>query len=216
MSDKSIAAEPTPNYSLEGLLEGAALANPIEQFRRWLDEAVDARLHEPLAMTLATASLAGKPAARMVLLRGFDERGFAFYSNRASRKGRELEVTPHAALVCYWAELHRQVRIEGQVEWTTDAESDAYFQSRPRGHQLAAWASSQSEIISGREFLECEMAEITARYEAKEVPRPPHWGGYRVAPEMIEFWQGRPNRLHDRLHYTRQPGGSWRRQRLSP
>jgi pyridoxamine 5'-phosphate oxidase len=215
-SDKMSPANPRPDYSLQGLIETAAHANPLEQFRRWLDEAVDARLHEPLAMTLATTSLEGKPAARMVLLRGFDERGFAFYSNRASRKGRELEASPHAALVFYWAELDRQVRIDGKVEWTSDAESDAYFQSRPRGHQLSAWASSQSEIIAGRAFLEREMAELTARYEGKEIPRPPHWGGYRIVPNTIEFWQGRPNRLHDRLLYSREANGTWRRQRLSP
>ena len=209
-------AEPRPDYSAAGLTENAALANPFEQFRTWLDQAIDARLYEPLAMTLATTALDGHPAARLVLLRGFDERGFAFYSNRASRKGREIKAQPHAALVYYWAELHRQVRIEGKVEWTTDTESDAYFQSRPRGHQLAAWASSQSEVISGREVLEREMAALMARYEGKEVPRPPHWGGYRVVPEVIEFWQGRPNRLHDRLCYVRQPGGNWRRDRLAP
>jgi pyridoxamine 5'-phosphate oxidase len=205
-----------PDYSLEGLTESSANANPFEQFRRWLDEAIAARLHEPFAMTLSTCWGDGKPAARIVLLRGFDERGFAFYSNRSSRKGRELDVNPQAALVCYWAELHRQVRVEGSVEWTSDAESDAYFHSRPRGHQLSAWASSQSEIIPDREFLEREMAELTARYEGREVPRPPHWGGYRVVPATIEFWQGRPNRLHDRLLYSRRADGNWLRQRLSP
>jgi pyridoxamine 5'-phosphate oxidase len=152
----------------------------------------------------------------MVLLRGLDDRGFTFYSNRNSRKGGEIAENPRASLVFYWAELERQVRIEGKVEWTTDAESDAYFRTRPRGHQLSAWASSQSEVISGREFLEREMAELTARYAEKEVPRPPHWGGYRVVPDSIEFWQGRPSRLHDRLIYRRQPDGSWFIQRLSP
>jgi len=205
-----------PDYSLEGLTESSADASPFAQFRRWLEEAVAAQLYEPLAMTLTTCALDGKPAARMVLLRGFDERGFVFYSNRTSRKGRELAAHPDAALVLYWAELHRQIRIEGKTECATDAESNAYFQSRPRGHQLSAWASSQSAIIPDRAFLEREMAELTARYDGKEVPRPPHWGGYRVVPATIEFWQGRPNRLHDRLLYSRREDGIWRRERLSP
>jgi pyridoxamine 5'-phosphate oxidase len=205
-----------PDYSLEGLTESSADVNPFAQFRRWLEEAVAAHLYEPLAMTLTTCALDGKPAARMVLLRGFDERGFVFYSNRTSRKGRELAAHPDAALVLYWAELHRQIRIEGKTEWTTDAESDAYFLSRPRGHQLSAWASSQSEIIPERAFLEREMAELTARYEGREVPRPPNWGGYRVVPATIEFWQGRPNRLHDRLLYSRRSDGDWLQQRLAP
>jgi len=203
-------------YTLRGLSERDAHANPFEQFRVWMDEAVAAKLHEPYAMTLATCAADGRPGARMVLLRGFDERGFTFYSNRNSRKGSEIAENPHASLVFYWAELERQVRIEGNVEWTTDAESDAYFRSRPREHQLSAWASSQSEVIPGREFLDREMAELTSRYAEKEVPRPPHWGGYRVVAGSIEFWQGRPSRLHDRLLYQRQPDGHWLIQRLSP
>ncbi len=203
-------------YTQRGLSERDAHANPFEQFRVWMDEAVAAQLREPYAMTLATCAAGGRPAARMVLLRGFDERGFTFYSNRNSRKGSEIAENPRAALVFYWAELERQVRIEGHVEWTTDADSDAYFRTRPRGHQLSAWASSQSEIIPGREFLEREIVELTARYAEMEVPRPPHWGGYRVVPDSIEFWQGRPSRLHDRLLYRRQPDGGWMMQRLSP
>src|SRR6266851_3411348 len=151
-------------YTQRGLSERDAHANPFEQFRVWMDEAVAAQLREPYAMTLATCAAGGRPAARMVLLRGFDERGFTFYSNRNSRKGSEIAENPRAALVFYWAELERQVRIEGHVEWTTDADSDAYFRTRPRGHQLSAWASSQSEIIPGREFLEREIVELTARY----------------------------------------------------
>jgi len=203
-------------YTQRGLSESDAHVNPFEQFRNWMDEAVAAQFREPYAMTLATSAADSRPAARMVLLRGYDERGFTFYSNRASRKGNEIAENPRASLVFYWAELERQVRIEGNVEWTTEAESDAYFRTRPRGHQLSAWASSQSEVISDREFLEREMAELTARYADKEVPRPPHWGGYRVVPDTIEFWQGRPSRLHDRLLYRRQPDGSWLIQRLSP
>jgi pyridoxamine 5'-phosphate oxidase len=203
-------------YALRGLSESDAHVNPFEQFRAWMDEAVAAQLHEPYAMTLATCAADGRPAARMVLLRGFDERGFTFYSNRNSRKGDEIAENPRASLVFYWAELERQVRIDGKVEWTTDAESDAYFRTRPRGHQLSAWASSQSEVIPGREFLEKEMSELTARYTDKEVPRPAHWGGYRVVPDSMEFWQGRPSRLHDRLLYRRQPDGGWLIQRLSP
>jgi pyridoxamine 5'-phosphate oxidase len=203
-------------YAQHGLSESDAHANPFEQFRRWMEDAVAAKLHEPGAMTLATCDGNGMPAARMVLLRGFDERGFAFYSNRNSRKGRELAANSRAALVIHWQEFERQIRIEGSVEWTTEAESDAYFKSRPRGHQLAAWASSQSEVIPDRGYLEREMEELTARFAGKEVPRPPHWGGYRVVPDAIEFWQGRPSRLHDRLIYSRHSDGSWLRQRLSP
>jgi pyridoxamine 5'-phosphate oxidase len=199
-----------------GLCERDALANPFEQFRVWMDAAVEAKLYEPYAMTLATCAAGGQPAARMVLLRGFDERGFVFYSNRNSRKGHEMAENPKAGLILYWAELHRQVRIEGKVEWTTDAESDAYFRTRARDHQLSAWASSQSEVISGRAVLEREMEELTARFAGNEVPRPPHWGGYRVVPESIEFWQGRPSRLHDRLVYLRQTEGGWLMRRLSP
>jgi pyridoxamine 5'-phosphate oxidase len=202
--------------SQNGLLEGDAFANPFEQFRRWMDDALAAQLHEPGAMTLATCDAEGMPAARMVLLRGYDERGFAFYSNRNSRKGRELAANSHAALVIHWHELERQIRIEGNVEWTTEAESDAYFNGRPREHQLSAWASSQSEVIPDRGFLEHEMEELKARFAGKDVTRPPNWGGYRVVPDAIEFWQGRPSRLHDRLNYRRQSDGSWLRQRLSP
>jgi pyridoxamine 5'-phosphate oxidase len=199
-----------------GLFEADMHVNPIEQFRLWFDEAMAGGLHEPGAMTLATATTAAVPAARLVLLRGFDERGFTFHSNRVSRKGRELAENPRAALVLYWEKLERQVRIEGRVELISDEESDAYFRTRPRGSQLSAWASSQSEVIPGRADLDREMDELTARYAGREVPRPPYWGGYRVVPHSIEFWQGRPNRMHDRLRYMRQADGAWRLERLSP
>ena len=199
-----------------GLFEADMHVNPIEQFRLSFDEAMAAGLQEPGAMTLATATAAGVPAARLVLLRGFDERGFVFHSNRVSRKGRELAENPHAALVLYWEKLERQIRIEGRVQIISDEESDAYFRTRPRGSQLSAWASSQSEVIPGRADLDREMEELTARYAGREVPRPPYWGGYRVVPHSIEFWHGRPNRMHDRLRYVRQADGSWLLERLAP
>jgi pyridoxamine 5'-phosphate oxidase len=202
-------------YTRPGLEESDADPNPIEQFRRWFGEALAADLHEPNAMTLATATPDGHPSARIVLLKGFDERGFVFYTNYEGRKSRELEVNPHAALVFYWDELERQVRVEGWVRRVPDEESDAYFQGRPRGSQLGAWASEQSRPVSDRGVLEERLRELEARYEGREVPRPPFWGGYRVEPETIEFWQGRENRLHDRLRY-RRAGELWRRERLQP
>jgi len=167
-------------------------------------------------MTLATSTKDGVPDARMVLLRGFDERGFVFYTNYLSRKARELAENPRAALVFWWPPLERQVRIEGVVTKVSDAESDAYFHSRPRGHQLGAHVSAQSDVIAGRPVLEAELAKLLAQYgETGEVPRPAHWGGYRVAPSVIEFWQGQPNRLHDRLRYRKQ-GAAWIIERLAP
>jgi pyridoxamine 5'-phosphate oxidase len=167
-------------------------------------------------MTLATAAIDGRPSARMVLLRGHDERGFVFYTNYRSRKARELESNPWAALVFYWATLDRQVRIEGRVERTSPQESDEYFASRPKGSQLGAWVSAQSEIILSRSVLDSRMSKLEAQYENAKVPRPSHWGGFRLIPEAIEFWQGRPNRLHDRLRYRRLPQGGWVIERLAP
>jgi pyridoxamine 5'-phosphate oxidase len=167
-------------------------------------------------MTLATATPEGKPAARMVLLRGCDEAGFVFYTNYDSRKGQELAANPWAALVLYWAELHRQVRVEGRIEKVTPEESDAYFQTRPLGSCLSAWASRQSEVIPGRDVLEERMRQRTTEFHGRPVPRPAYWGGYRVIPAAIEFWQGRPDRLHDRLVYVRLEDGRWQLQRLSP
>jgi pyridoxamine 5'-phosphate oxidase len=213
---KSVMAdsEVTPG----ALREADVDADPFVQFRRWLLAAEAAGLPEPgpSAMTLATAAKDGKPSARMVLLRGVDERGFAFFTNYESRKSRELDANPWAALVFYWPTLDRQVRIEGRIERVSAAESDDYFQTRERGSQLGAWASPQSQVILDRDTLERRMEAITAQYQDRPVPRPPHWGGYRVTPSMIEFWQGRANRLHDRLCYRRREDGTWLLQRLAP
>jgi pyridoxamine 5'-phosphate oxidase len=203
-------------YTRAGLKESEADPNPIEQFRTWFDEVLTSNLHEPNAMVLATATLDGRPSARVVLLKGFDERGFVFYTNYEGRKGEELETNPHCALLFYWGEVERQVRVEGRVRRVPDKESDAYFAGRPRGSQLGAWASEQSRPVGDRGALEHRLRELEAEYEGREVPRPPFWGGYRVEPETIEFWQGRENRLHDRLVYLRSEDGGWRRGRLQP
>ncbi len=190
-------------YTRSGLSESDALPDPIDQFRRWFDEAQEADLHEPNAMTLATATPDGKPSARVVLLKGVDERGFVFYTNYEGRKARELEANPNCTLAFYWGELERQIRVEGRASRVPDEESDAYFASRPRGSQLGAWASEQSRPVEDRSKLEERLKELEEEYEGREIPRPPFWGGYRVEPERMEFWQGRENRLHDRLLYTR-------------
>ena len=202
-------------YTRSGLKESDADPNPIEQFRRWFDEALAADLHEPNAMTVATATPEARPSARIVLLKGFDERGFVFYTSYEGRKSGELETNPYAALVFYWGELERQVRIEGRVSRVSEEESDAYFEGRPRGSQLGAWVSEQSRPVEDRGALEERLRELEAEYDGREVPRPPFWGGYRVEPETIEFWQGRENRLHDRLRYRRSDEG-WKVERLQP
>ena len=191
-------------------------ADPIKQFQRWFDDAVAAGVPEPEAMAVATATPDGHPSVRYVLMRGFDDRGFVFYTNGQSRKGAELSANPRAALVFRWWAVERQVRASGPVEPVTAAESDAYFASRPRGAQISAWASAQSQPVATRGALERDHAAVAARYEGLEVPRPAWWGGLRVQPVEIEFWQGRADRLHDRLRYRRQPADGWRIDRLAP
>lgn len=202
-------------YDLGGLDEADLAADPFTQFGLWLEQAIAADPLDPTAMTLATADRQGRPSARVVLLKGFDERGFVFFTNYDSRKGRELAENPRAALAFFWAALHRQVRIEGTVEKVPAAESDAYYASRPLGSRLGAWASPQSQPIADRAELERALAEVAARQERVDLPRPEFWGGYRLRPEAIEFWQGRPSRLHDRILFQNGPEG-WRRQRLAP
>ena len=203
-------------YTRAGLEESGAHPDPVDQFRKWFEEALAADLHEPNAMTLATATSGGRPSARVVLLKGFDERGFVFYTNYEGRKGRELEENPYCALVFYWGELERQVRIEGRASRVPAEESDAYYRSRPLGSRLGAWASEQSRPVGDRATLEERLRGLEDEYEDREVPRPPFWGGYRVKPEAIEFWQGRENRMHDRLLYGRKSGGGWGMERLQP
>jgi pyridoxamine 5'-phosphate oxidase len=204
-------------YSREILSEDAVNPDPLVQFRLWFDQAVAAQLIEPNAMTLATASLDGRPSARLVLLKEVDGRDFLFYTNYESRKACELGANPFAALVFYWAELERQVRVEGSVERVDRARSEAYFATRPRASQLGAWASAQSRVVAARGELEGKLTELAARFEGSdEIPTPAFWGGFRVKPLRIEFWQGRRNRLHDRLQYGLGDDGSWRIERLSP
>ena len=201
-------------YLLTGLSEADAKPDPLAQFERWFSEALDAGLPLSNAMTLASVTPEGGPDARVVLLKGLEHGGFVFYTNYLSRKGRQLERHPMACLVFLWSALERQVRIEGRVAKVAERDSDQYFDSRPLGARLSAWASSQSERVAGRETLERALAETERRWGAAP-PRPPHWGGYRVTPDRVEFWQGRENRLHDRLLYTRH-GERWKIERLSP
>jgi pyridoxamine 5'-phosphate oxidase len=208
--------DPLIHDGRRALKECEAHADPLEEFRLWYEEALARKVMQPEAVCLATCSADGRPSARMVLLRGFDERGFVFFTNYESRKAEDLAANPQAALVFYWEATDRQVRIEGRVERVTAAEADRYFASRGRGSQLGAWASPQSRVLAGREELEERVRRAIELYPEGPVPRPSYWGGYRVIPDMIEFWQGRDNRLHDRLRYCRQPDGSWRLERLAP
>jgi pyridoxamine 5'-phosphate oxidase len=193
----------------------AAAAEPFALFEAWFAEAKAHEPNDPNAMALATADAAGRPSVRMVLLRGLDASGFTFFTNYESRKGEELAINPHAALLFHWVELERQVRIEGRVERVAAAESDEYYRSRPLGSRLGAWASPQSRVLARREELEARLVEIGSRY-GEDPPRPPHWGGYRLVPDLLEFWQGRPSRLHDRVRYAREASGPWRIERLAP
>ncbi len=202
------------SYERDELDETASAADPLDQFRTWLNQALTAELPEPNAMTLATVGADGRPSTRVVLIKGCDERGIVWYTNYESRKGRELAQHPWAALQFHWVELERVVRIEGRVEKVSDAESDAYYASRPLDSRLGAWASPQSQVIPSRAVLVTAAAQAAARY-LMHPPRPPHWGGYRLQPERWEFWQGRKSRLHDRLQY-RQDAGRWVRERLAP
>ena len=204
------------NLRLAGLDEKQIDRDPIRQFQIWLDEAIEAKLPLPEAMTLATATSDGRPSARMVLLKQVDQEGFVFYTNYRSAKARQLDANPYAALVFYWAQLERQVRVEGSVVRTSLQESRDYFQTRPRESQIGAWASDQSEVISGREALEQRAQELEALYCGRDVDCPEHWGGYRVRPERIEFWKGRLGRLHDRILYERDASGLWTISRLAP
>lgn len=213
--DKNIA-NLRQDYTLQGLSETEIDSNPFAQFKEWFDRALSADILEPNAMMVATTTPEGKPSARMVLLKDFDARGFVFYTNYNSQKAQELADNPQAALVFWWAELQRQVRICGRVEKILESESDKYFYSRPLSSRLGAWASNQSQVIENREVLEQNLEELKEKYQDREIPRPSHWGGIRVIPAEIEFWQGRSSRLHDRLVYTRMEDGSWKIERLSP
>jgi pyridoxamine 5'-phosphate oxidase len=203
-------------YRLETLDESQVSSDPIEQFGYWWDEALKSEIDEVNAMTLATANADAVPAARIVLLKGYDRKGFVFFTNYESNKAADLEMNPRASLVFFWKELERQVRISGSVEKVSEEESDHYFSSRPKGSRIGAWASPQSSVISSREIIEEKVAALEQSFEGKEIPRPLHWGGYRVKPVKIEFWQGRSSRLHDRIQYTLQHDGSWKIARLAP
>ena len=203
------------SYEKAELSESASNADPLLQFSKWLQEAISSEVPEPNAMTVATVGSDLRPSTRVVLIKGFDERGIVWYTNYASRKGQELAGNPFAALQFHWVELERVVRIEGVVEKVSDAESDDYFHSRPLDSRIGAWASPQSQVIEGRTVLVTNAAKYGAQF-LLQPPRPPHWGGYRLKPERWEFWQGRKSRLHDRLRYTVQPSGDWLRERLAP
>jgi pyridoxamine 5'-phosphate oxidase len=202
-------------YLNEDLVEKKASKNPLILFQKWFSEALKAEVIDVTAMALATVSKSGIPSNRIVLLKGLDRRGFVFFTNYQSQKGREISQRAMASLLFFWPQLVRQVRIDGKVVKVSVKESDAYFKTRPRGSQLGAWASEQSEMVPSRDFLEKSIKALEEKYKGKVIPRPPYWGGYLVVPKSIEFWQGRPNRLHDRLRYTRQ-GQTWRRERLAP
>lgn len=203
-------------YQQQSLTESDVHGDAIEQFRRWWEEATQSAIEEVNAMTLATSSSDGLPAARIVLLKGFDEKGFTFFTNYSSFKGKQLLENPRACLVFFWKELERQVRITGLVEMVSEKESNEYYDSRPVGSKIGAWASPQSQVIVNRKWLEQNEQQYEKDFEGKPITRPPHWGGYRVRPTIIEFWQGRPSRLHDRIQYSLADNGNWVLERLAP
>jgi len=203
-------------YAAHGLRRADLHSDPLQQFSAWFAAALAAEIRDVNAMSLATSTSDGKPSVRIVLLKGFDERGFTFFTNYESEKAQELEANPHAAMVFYWMQLERQVRISGTVKRTSREDSAAYFHSRPIGSQLGAWVSKQSEVIDARRVLDARLLQMTERFENSEIPLPPHWGGYRLKPDHFEFWQGRPNRLHDRFRYSRQTDKTWLINRLAP
>jgi pyridoxamine 5'-phosphate oxidase len=216
MDTENRALDRRISYELGELDEASVAPDPYAQFRLWFAQAeATPEITEPAAVAVATADRAGRPSVRIVLLRGEDERGFVFFTNFESRKGRELDANPNASMLFFWDRLQRQVRIDGRVERVDAPESDAYFARRPRGHRLSAWASPQSNVVSDRADLDRRFAEQDARFADVEVPRPPFWGGYRVVPETFEFWQGRRNRVHDRIVYVRTETG-WRIERIAP
>lgn len=213
---KQSLAELRIEYSRSELSKASVDPDPLKQFERWLHEAIEAELPEPNAMTLATVKADGSPAARAVLLKGLEASGFVFFTNYLSDKGTQLAANPQAALLFLWLELERQVRIEGHISVISPEESEAYFRTRPRDSQLGALASQQSRVVANRRILEQRFEELDRRYAGVEIPMPAHWGGYRLVPMMLEFWQGRPSRLHDRLRYCLQPDGDWLLERLEP
>jgi pyridoxamine 5'-phosphate oxidase len=216
MKTKTSLADMRRNYTLGGLSRKDLLPDPIQQFQKWMEEAIKAEAMEPTAVTLATVDKKGQPSARVVLLKGLDARGFVFFTNYQSDKARDLAANARAALNIHWRELERQVAVCGSASKVSRQESETYFKSRPLGSRLAAWASDQSRVIPNRQFLANKLAKVKERFCDSEVPTPRHWGGYVVKPETIEFWQGGESRLHDRFRYTRQSGGRWVIERLSP
>jgi pyridoxamine 5'-phosphate oxidase len=204
------------DYSASTLSENSTKGDPIKQFEQWFNEAVEAKLHEPNAMTLSTATINGKPSARIVLLKGFNSHGFIFYTNYLSRKGKEMAKNPHAALTFFWGGLERQVRIEGTIEKVSKEDSEKYFHSRPKGSQVGAVVSPQSQEIESRDVLEQKWNQLEAEYADKEVPKPSYWGGYILNPQLVEFWQGRPSRMHDRILYKKTDKKTWKKVRLAP